>query len=624
MNNFKKNLEASLSTLREKIEWEKKLKLLEMEKKKKEEKNKKKNPGLEHRRKLTRKEMRKKKKEDREKLEKELKAKERERLREEREKRRVLERQRRDAQRSSKIGMTAKEKIAENKRVQRERKLKYKNKKKEFDEKKPYRPSKNIEKIREIEEKLEKDWSKYDPAALEYGDIENNLKLEHASDEEEEASAIIIEDEEVEEKKFCAYNEFEKKFEFFFYKLTSPKKFQPSFDLNAIYTFDIGYFQINLLKMNPIHFESNFNLKQFLLKEFIQKLKEMKQDDFTKKTGKLKVRINEIKINISQRKVNLKKEMDEWKKTTSLEYDLQKCIDEDIQIQEYEYDIKYYEKQIDWLDNYRIKEWYWNKYFDDEGKIAENIDELVDLHSYEFQFMTKNALWRAKRRYKTWPCFGWDKKFKLYSKAVYNKETKKFDFSEFSVKKRGINEIENGYPISGAQDYICYPCIDITGVWEELDVENTTIPYYDEELKRISEMKYKRMLKRNELEEERKKDEKYAKRMERREMRRFKKAYGKKVEKMKRRLFKNLGKRNIHHSLKNIPGFNFRFTEDQLTMINRCPKRMIIIGRSGTGKSTCAILKMLAIDLLFITRKCLIQGKTKVNSFDLKRKFFYG
>lgn len=52
-------------------------------------------------------------------------------------------------------------------------------------------------------------------------------------------------------------------------------------------------------------------------------------------------------------------------------------------------------------------------------------------------------------------------------------------------------------------------------------------------------------------------------------------------------------------------------------MINKSRKRTIVIGRSGTGKSTCAILKMLAIDLLFIGRKVLKLKKNKVDASDL-------
>jgi hypothetical protein len=83
-------------------------------------------------------------------------------------------------------------------------------------------------------------------------------------------------------------------------------------------------------------------------------------------------------------------------------------------------------------------------------------------------------------------------------------------------------------------------------------------------------------------------------------------------------VMKNHSKYDLNSMLRKIPGFNFEFSDDQLQMINSGSKRTIVIGRSGTGKSTCAILKMLAIDLLYIARKVLLEGRSKVESYDLE------
>jgi hypothetical protein len=69
--------------------------------------------------------------------------------------------------------------------------------------------------------------------------------------------------------------------------------------------------------------------------------------------------------------------------------------------------------------------------------------------------------------------------------------------------------------------------------------------------------------------------------------------------------------------LRRIPNFKFEFTDDQLSMINSKSKRTLIIGRSGTGKSTCAILRMLAIDLLFIGKKVIKSKRHRVEASDM-------
>ena len=92
----------------------------------------------------------------------------------------------------------------------------------------------------------------------------------------------------------------------------------------------------------------------------------------------------------------------------------------------------------------------------------------------------------------------------------------------------------------------------------------------------------------------------------------------KKTLELKKNVMENHKKYDLNQMLRKIPGFNFKFSEDQLQMINSGSKRTIVIGRSGTGKSTCAILKMLAIDLLYIAKMVLLQGRNKVEASDLQ------
>ena len=75
---------------------------------------------------------------------------------------------------------------------------------------------------------------------------------------------------------------------------------------------------------------------------------------------------------------------------------------------------------------------------------------------------------------------------------------------------------------------------------------------------------------------------------------------------------------NLESILKKIPNFKFNFTENQLKMMTSTSKAIISCGRSGTGKSSCALLRMIGIDLMYIATQKLKSGKKKISSEDIK------
>lgn len=90
--------------------------------------------------------------------------------------------------------------------------------------------------------------------------------------------------------------------------------------------------------------------------------------------------------------------------------------------------------------------------------------------------------------------------------------------------------------------------------------------------------------------------------------------------KIRKLVSKNYRKSNLISILNRIPHFDIQFTPLQSQIIQRQNRLTLIIGRSGTGKTTIALLKMIAIDLLFIAKMTLELGKSKVFSEDIKRK----
>jgi Cdc6-like AAA superfamily ATPase len=53
--------------------------------------------------------------------------------------------------------------------------------------------------------------------------------------------------------------------------------------------------------------------------------------------------------------------------------------------------------------------------------------------------------------------------------------------------------------------------------------------------------------------------------------------------------------------LQKIPNFKVRLTDEEKDVVG-CPGNLLVIGRSGTGKTTCAVLRLFAMELLFKLR----------------------
>lgn len=70
--------------------------------------------------------------------------------------------------------------------------------------------------------------------------------------------------------------------------------------------------------------------------------------------------------------------------------------------------------------------------------------------------------------------------------------------------------------------------------------------------------------------------------------------------------------------LKRIPGFDLQFTAKQLRILAEETKKILVVGWSGTGKTTCAVLQMIAIDLLFIAALKVKSGVLQVHANDIQ------
>ena len=257
-----------------------------------------------------------------------------------------------------------------------------------------------------------------------------------------------------------------------------------------------------------------------------------------------------------------------------------------------------------------------------ERVIKENLEislNNVDIHSQRFRDKVFDKFLKLKIKFKSWCTYG----FKLYHVATYNSQQRQFDFAtddELFYAPAG-NKYDPLYKETDHPDSIPYVCIDLPTDWAELDKSFEVRDFLAEEK---AEKERRAAIKREER--VRRFREKYGYELEykenedevKRQLKLLEKKKKVKTEKLREKICSNIGKYRMETILRRIPNFDFRFTEDQLKMINSPSKRTIVIGRSGTGKSTCAILRMLAIDLLFIARKVLMEKRYKVEADDLK------
>ena len=76
--------------------------------------------------------------------------------------------------------------------------------------------------------------------------------------------------------------------------------------------------------------------------------------------------------------------------------------------------------------------------------------------------------------------------------------------------------------------------------------------------------------------------------------------------------------KDIPSILKRIPNFNLKFTDKQLRILAEETKKVLVVGWSGTGKTTCSVLQMIAIDLLFIAALKVKSGVKEVTADDIQ------
>jgi hypothetical protein len=68
--------------------------------------------------------------------------------------------------------------------------------------------------------------------------------------------------------------------------------------------------------------------------------------------------------------------------------------------------------------------------------------------------------------------------------------------------------------------------------------------------------------------------------------------------------------------LESIPGFVYKFSEQQRELI-ASKQNAVVVGRSGTGKTTCAVMRMIGIRLLEIAHRNAKRGVKKIRYEDL-------
>lgn len=66
--------------------------------------------------------------------------------------------------------------------------------------------------------------------------------------------------------------------------------------------------------------------------------------------------------------------------------------------------------------------------------------------------------------------------------------------------------------------------------------------------------------------------------------------------------------KNLVDLLQKIPNFRIKLTEEEKNVIGE-NGNVMVIGRSGTGKTTCAVMRLFAIEMLFKIRVGLNKKK---------------
>ena len=248
---------------------------------------------------------------------------------------------------------------------------------------------------------------------------------------------------------------------------------------------------------------------------------------------------------------------------------------------------------------------------------------------------------KSKLKDKIWhfSCQGWFEKFRKVSRVSYDPETNSFEYFRYShdnihakdfvdppvltgheLKAIEREKKENGYvkptKFERYQAYVAnkevnkpyylpYYTVDLS----EAFLEDFNDRDFEEEKQARIEAETAYKADRTKREKEREKTHKRKLTEEQQQIRM--------IKRLRHRVAKSHSEYDLDSILRRIPGFKFKFTKAQLQMINKSKQRTVVIGRSGTGKSTCAILKMLAIDLLFICKKVLKTKRTKVEAKDL-------
>ena len=73
---------------------------------------------------------------------------------------------------------------------------------------------------------------------------------------------------------------------------------------------------------------------------------------------------------------------------------------------------------------------------------------------------------------------------------------------------------------------------------------------------------------------------------------------------------------SIVEFLQKIPNFKIRLTAEQNEVVGH-PNNIVALGRSGTGKTTCAILRLFAIEVLFKYRMTLAKARQEKKNKDI-------
>jgi hypothetical protein len=69
-----------------------------------------------------------------------------------------------------------------------------------------------------------------------------------------------------------------------------------------------------------------------------------------------------------------------------------------------------------------------------------------------------------------------------------------------------------------------------------------------------------------------------------------------------------------------LPNFNLKLTKQEELLVT-CPGNVLCLGRSGTGKTTSAVLRLFALELLFKVRSSFFFKKDEGLSLKDSRNF---